>query len=167
MRRESCVALITALLCGMGGCASKPLTPAPQPLQAAQQQTVAAAGSTSAALGLKAAAKTAPASANSGNGGTGSAAASVATVKVPLDAGATSQTPPVVAIASAGTGVARRASGGGYLGGNGSTAHEVGDGSDDDIIARRLRKAVENETDPDLKVRLWKEYVDYRNGTQK
>ncbi|HEY3785648.1 MAG TPA: hypothetical protein VGL55_10235 [Steroidobacteraceae bacterium] len=58
-------------------------------------------------------------------------------------------------------------SAGGVEAGNGAAAHEVPDGSDDDIIARRLRRAAESETDPGLKGKLWKEYVDYRDHTQR
>jgi hypothetical protein len=53
------------------------------------------------------------------------------------------------------------ASGGG---GNGATAQKVSVGSDNDIVARRLRKAAEQETDPALRTKLWKEYSDYRQG---
>lgn len=35
-------------------------------------------------------------------------------------------------------------------------------GHDDDIVARQLREAAENETDPELKEKLWKEYEDYK-----
>jgi hypothetical protein len=38
--------------------------------------------------------------------------------------------------------------------------------SGDDIVARRLRKAAEQETDPGLKQKLWREYVDYRQNAQ-
>jgi hypothetical protein len=38
-------------------------------------------------------------------------------------------------------------------------------GNDDDIVARRLRKAAEEETDPELKERLWKEYYDYKKAS--
>jgi hypothetical protein len=37
---------------------------------------------------------------------------------------------------------------------------------DDDIVARQLREAAENETDPELKEKLWKEYEEYRRNTQ-
>jgi len=37
---------------------------------------------------------------------------------------------------------------------------------DDDIVARQLREAAENETDPELKEKLWKEYEDYKRNTQ-
>jgi hypothetical protein len=37
---------------------------------------------------------------------------------------------------------------------------------DDDIVARQLREAAENETDPELKEKLWKEYEEYRKNTQ-
>ena len=49
-------------------------------------------------------------------------------------------------------------------GGNGATAQKVTAGSDNDIVARRLRKAAEQETNPTLRARLWKEYADYRQG---
>jgi murein L,D-transpeptidase YcbB/YkuD len=38
------------------------------------------------------------------------------------------------------------------------------DYGDDDIVARQLREAAENETDPELKEKLWKEYEDYKNS---
>ena len=50
--------------------------------------------------------------------------------------------------------------------GNGATAREIPDGSDDDVVARRLRKAAEQETDPELKDKLWKEYVEYKKGAR-
>lgn len=36
-----------------------------------------------------------------------------------------------------------------------------GNGKDDDIVARRLRRAAEQETDPDLKASLWQSYREY------
>lgn len=50
-------------------------------------------------------------------------------------------------------------------GGNGATAPKVKPGNDNDIVARRLRKAAEQETDPALRAKLWREYTDYRQGT--
>ena len=50
--------------------------------------------------------------------------------------------------------------------GNGAAANELPDGNDDDVVARRLRKAAEQETDPELKEKLWKEYVEYKKNTQ-
>ena len=50
--------------------------------------------------------------------------------------------------------------------GNGATAREIPDGSDDDVVARRLRKAAEQETDPELKEKLWHEYIEYKKNTQ-
>ncbi|CAB1080540.1 hypothetical protein D1AOALGA4SA_8219 [Olavius algarvensis Delta 1 endosymbiont] len=35
---------------------------------------------------------------------------------------------------------------------------------DDDIVARQLREAAENETDPELKEKLWKEYDEYKKS---
>ena len=38
------------------------------------------------------------------------------------------------------------------------------DGSDDDIVARQLREAAEQETDPVLKEKLWREYEAYKRS---
>jgi hypothetical protein len=35
---------------------------------------------------------------------------------------------------------------------------------DDDIVARQLREAAENEKDPELKEKLWKEYEEYKKN---
>jgi hypothetical protein len=51
-------------------------------------------------------------------------------------------------------------------GGGASAANALPSGVDDDIIARRLRKAAEAETDPELKEKLWKEYRDYKENTR-
>lgn len=40
------------------------------------------------------------------------------------------------------------------------------DGHDDDIVARQLREAAENETDPELREKLWKEYEDYKGKVE-
>ncbi len=37
-------------------------------------------------------------------------------------------------------------------------------GADDDIVARQLREAAEEETDPELKEKLWKEYEAYKHS---
>lgn len=37
-------------------------------------------------------------------------------------------------------------------------------GKDDDIVARQLRKAAEQERDPELKEKLWEEYYRYKNS---
>ena len=34
--------------------------------------------------------------------------------------------------------------------------------NDDDIVARQLREAAENETDPELREKLWQEYRRYK-----
>ena len=49
-------------------------------------------------------------------------------------------------------------------GGNGATVQKISAGSDNDIVARRLRKAAEQETNPVLRAKLWKEYTDFRQG---
>jgi hypothetical protein len=50
--------------------------------------------------------------------------------------------------------------------GTGADAKPIPSGADDDIVARRLRRAAETETDPELKEKLWKEYVDYKQNTK-
>jgi hypothetical protein len=46
----------------------------------------------------------------------------------------------------------------------GEAAAEVPGGSDDDVVARQLREAAEQETDPELKEKLWEEYRRYKRG---
>jgi hypothetical protein len=42
---------------------------------------------------------------------------------------------------------------------------DVGDGRDDDIVARQLREAAQKEKDPELREKLWQEYRDYKKAT--
>lgn len=65
------------------------------------------------------------------------------------------------------------ASRGGAIGGdpaaiddNGRVPSDVGDGGDDDIVARQLREAAMQEEDPALRERLWDEYRTYKSGTK-
>jgi len=53
-------------------------------------------------------------------------------------------------------------------GGQGSSREQAPryDKADDDIVARQLREAAENETDPELKEKLWKEYEEYKKNTR-
>ena len=48
----------------------------------------------------------------------------------------------------------------------GNTPPDIPDGSDDDIVARQLREAAENESDPALRERLWGEYREYTGGSR-
>lgn len=48
--------------------------------------------------------------------------------------------------------------------GDNNTATELPDAKDDDIIARQLREAAMQETDPQLKEKLWAEYQRYKRG---
>jgi hypothetical protein len=41
---------------------------------------------------------------------------------------------------------------------------DIGDGSDDDVVARQLREAAESETDQVLKEQLWNEYKKYKKS---
>jgi len=96
------------------------------------------------ALGMSAVAASSPPSSSSSAAGSGAAASGAAA------AHATS---------------IRKASLSNGRGGNGATAPKVVPGSDNDVVARRLRKAAEQETNPALRAKLWKEYTDYRQGT--
>ena len=49
---------------------------------------------------------------------------------------------------------------------NGRVPGDVGDGRDDDIVARQLREAAMQEKDPALRERLWDEYRTYKSGTK-
>jgi hypothetical protein len=44
---------------------------------------------------------------------------------------------------------------------------DVGDGRDDDVVARQLREAAMNEKDPAIREKLWEEYREYKKGTGK
>lgn len=48
--------------------------------------------------------------------------------------------------------------------GGGGAQEEQARYEDDDIVARQLREAAENETDPELKEKLWKEYYEYKKN---
>ena len=61
-------------------------------------------------------------------------------------------------VASAGS-----ASGDGRQAGKTSMPADIPDGKDDDIVARQLREAAENEQDPELREKLWEEYRKYKN----
>jgi hypothetical protein len=47
-----------------------------------------------------------------------------------------------------------------------TTPDDIPDGRNDDIVARQLREAAENETDPGLREKLWEEYRRYKTGTR-
>lgn len=44
---------------------------------------------------------------------------------------------------------------------------DVGDGRDDDIVARQIREAAMKEEDPELREKLWEEYRSYKKGEGK
>lgn len=44
---------------------------------------------------------------------------------------------------------------------------DVGDGKDDDVVARQLREAAMKEKDPAIREKLWEEYRQYKKGTGK
>jgi len=50
---------------------------------------------------------------------------------------------------------------------NGRIPPDVGDGSDDDIVAGQLREAAMKEEDPELREKLWDEYRAYKFGEKK
>ena len=41
---------------------------------------------------------------------------------------------------------------------------DVGDGHDDDVVARQLREAAQSEEDPAIREKLWDEYRRYKRG---
>ncbi|MDD9864360.1 MAG: hypothetical protein OXU54_07290 [Gammaproteobacteria bacterium] len=45
-----------------------------------------------------------------------------------------------------------------------SAPADVGDGQDDDIVARQLREAAAKEPDPEVREKLWDEYRRYKKG---
>ena len=67
-----------------------------------------------------------------------------------------------------GSGGERTAGGAGAGGATGSGAGampaDIPDGRDDDIVARQIREAAMNETDPELREALWEEYRQYKRG---
>ena len=54
------------------------------------------------------------------------------------------------------------AGGDGRQAGKIATPPDIPDGKDDDIVARQLREAAENEQDPELRAKLWEEYRKYK-----
>jgi hypothetical protein len=44
---------------------------------------------------------------------------------------------------------------------------DIGDGSDDDVVARQIREAAVNEQDPVLREKLWQEYRNYKKSLGK
>ena len=58
---------------------------------------------------------------------------------------------------------------GGSAGGTDATPvpADVGDGKNDDVVARQLREAAMKEKDPGVREKLWQEYRDYKKGTGK
>ena len=43
---------------------------------------------------------------------------------------------------------------------------DVGDGADDDVVARQIRRAAESESDAALREKLWDEYRKYKQGSK-
>jgi hypothetical protein len=43
---------------------------------------------------------------------------------------------------------------------------DIPSGQDDDVVARQLREAAENETDPELREKLWEEYRAYKRSNR-
>lgn len=50
---------------------------------------------------------------------------------------------------------------------HGTVPEDIPDGSDDDIVARQIREAAMNESDPELREKLWDEYRRYKNQGKK
>lgn len=50
---------------------------------------------------------------------------------------------------------------------DGEVPPDVGDGRDDDVVARQLREAAMSEDDPELREKLWDEYRQYKKSAGK
>ncbi|HEY7819876.1 MAG TPA: hypothetical protein VIG29_16765, partial [Vicinamibacteria bacterium] len=57
--------------------------------------------------------------------------------------------------------------GGGEVSNGHRVPEDVGNGEDDDIVARQLREAAMREEDPELREKLWDEYRAYKFGQKK
>ena len=51
-------------------------------------------------------------------------------------------------------------------GGTSPPPPDIPDGSDDDVVARQIREAAMQETDPELREKLWEEYRKYKNQSR-
>jgi len=58
------------------------------------------------------------------------------------------------------------AGGKGTVAGGAAPPPDIPDGSDDDVVARQLREAAEQESDPELRDKLWEEYRRYKQGVR-
>ncbi len=65
---------------------------------------------------------------------------------------------------SAGTATASKEPSAGRGAGTAASKEHRAGYEDDDIVARQLREAAENETDPELKKKLWQEYEQYKKN---
>ena len=67
-----------------------------------------------------------------------------------------------------GDGSGRRSAAGSIGNGNNTARYpapqNMPGGADDDIVARQLREAAETESDPELREKLWQEYLQYKNA---
>jgi hypothetical protein len=103
-------------------------------------------------------------------GGGGSGAPGVGSGATSAGSAAGSSTSGSGGSREAGSQTSGSASGGAVGGGHGQGTRQapppmgVPEGQDDDIVARQLREAAENETDPGLKEKLWEEYYAYKNA---
>ncbi len=99
----------------------------------------------------------------------------------PSQGGAAGSKVPVATRSGSGSGAAQRSAGepasqGGRIegddpgsvgtGAKAASPPDVGDGSDDDVVARQIRQLAESEPDPTLRGKLWDEYRRYKQGTK-
>jgi hypothetical protein len=153
--RLTSLLLATAWVAGVG-CASKP---AEEPSAAAAVDRACATSSTASQANDQA-------QTNQQDGGGGASAEQRAGDAGLVAGAAVGGTARATANATAAHAISiRKASLPSGRGGNGATAPKVVPGNDNETVARRLRKAAEQETNPVLRAKLWKEYTDYRQGT--
>ncbi len=109
-----------------------------------------------------------PFGAGSGAGGTGGAKGTSGSAGTGSGSGAAAPGASTAGQGSSnhGAGTPSSAGAGGGGGGPSHVPADVGDGNDDDIVARQLREAAMKEKDPKLQEKLWQEYRDYKKDAK-
>lgn len=114
----------------------------------------------------------AKASGPAGRSGTGAAGAAGASGEGGAESGTSSGSRSAVERTGADAGLERPAETAGAGKGQKSASPppppppDTPDGRDDDVVARQLREAAEQETDPELRKKLWDEYRRYKQGVR-
>ena len=99
-------------------------------------------------------------------GGTGATGSAAGTGTAATGHGGASGAPRTGASGGGTAGSSNGGSAGGISNGPARVPADVGNGSDDDIVARQLREAAMKEKDPQLQEKLWQEYRDYKQAAK-